>query len=130
MPAATTGEINYNIYFINGEGGDVSSGEGNPSAPANAGKPNEKNPAESGSNTVAVSAGVNVAMSLGKQAVNAAVSNIGLATGNNYAQERTQSILSAIGTGAGLIASFSNPYTAIASVGALVVSGVSGFYRM
>ena len=126
---STSGEINFNIIF-DGKSGASSDGggTGNPSSPVNVGQPNAENPSQSGSNTVAVSAGVNVAMSLGKQAVNAAVSNIGLATGNNYAQEKTQSILSAIGTGAGLIASFSNPYTAVAAVGALIISTASQVY--
>ena len=92
---STSGEINFNIIF-DGESGVTpdSGGGGNPAAPTNIGQPNESNPSQSGSNTVAVSAGVNVAMSLGKQAVDAAVSNIGLATGNNYAQERAQSLIS------------------------------------
>lgn len=63
------------------------------------------------------------------QAVTAAVSNIGLATGNNYAQEKAQTILSAIGTGAGLIASMSNPLTAVAAVGAFAISTASQVYR-
>lgn len=126
---STSGEINFNIIF-DGESGVAPDGgnEGNPAAPANIGQPNESNPSQAGSNTVAVAAGVNVAMSLGKQAVDAAISNIGLATGNNYAQERAQSIVSAIGTGAGLIASFSNPYTAVAAVGALIISTASQVY--
>lgn len=129
MAVSTSGEINYNIYFVNGDGGDISDGgSGNPSSPANVGQPNAGNPAQSENKTVAISAGVNVAMSLGKQAVDAAVSNIGLATGNNYAQERAQSIISGIGTAAGLITSFSNPYTAVASVGALIISSVSQVY--
>lgn len=127
MAISTSGEINFNIIF-NGEGGNTSSGGGNPSAPENIGQPKAENPTQSGSNTVAVSAGVNVAMSLGKQAVDAAVSNIGLATGNNYAQERAQSMISAIGTGAGLIASFNNPATAVAAVGALMISTASQVY--
>ena len=126
---STSGEINFNIIF-DGESGGTSDGGtgGNPSAPANMGQPNAENPTQSGSNAVAVSAGVNVAMSLGKQAVDAAVSNIGLATGNNYAQERAQSIISGIGTAAGLLASFSNPYTAVATVGALIISTASQVY--
>ena len=37
-------------------------------------------------------------------------------------------MISAIGTGAGLIASFSNPYTAVATVGALIISTASQVY--
>ena len=126
---STSGEINFNIIFDGESGVAPDSGAGgNPSSPANMGQPNAENPTKSGDNTVAVSAGVNVAMSLGKQAVDAAVSNIGLATGNNYAQERAQSLISAIGTGAGLIASFSNPATAVAAVGALIISTASQIY--
>ncbi|MFQ7034535.1 MAG: hypothetical protein ACLRTQ_01980 [Candidatus Borkfalkia sp.] len=69
--AEMSGEININILFPNGEGGNVStdSENGNPAAPVNVGQPNADNPAASGSKSVSVAAGVNVAMSLGKQAM-------------------------------------------------------------
>lgn len=129
MPVSTSGEINFNILFNGEDGAAPGEGQtGTPSSPQNVGQPQAENPT-SASETVAISAGVNVAISLGKQAVTAAVSNIGLATGNNYAQEKAQSILSAIGTGAGLIASMSNPLTAVAAVGAFAISAASQVYR-
>lgn len=122
--AEMSGEININILFPNGEGGNVStnSENGNPAAPVNVGQPNADNPAASGSKSVSVAAGVNVAMSLGKQAMGAVVSNIGLATGNNYAQARVQGIISGVGTMAGLAMAASNPVTLAASIGALAIS--------
>lgn len=130
MPIPNTGELNINVLF-NGDGGSPTTDQqaGNPSAPTNIGQPNESDPISAGSNTVAVSAGVNVAMSLGKQAVDTAVSNIGLATGNNYAQSRIQGTISAFSTIAGLAASAANPITFAAAAGSLIISGVSQVYR-
>lgn len=130
MAVPTTGELNINILF-NGEGGEPTTEQqaGNPSAPENVGQPNESEPTSSGNGSLTLSAGVNVAISLGKQAVNAAVSNIGLATGNNYAQSRIQGAISAISTVAALAASASNPLTFAATAGALLISGVSQVYQ-
>ena len=130
MAVPTTGELNINIRF-NGEGGEPTTEQqaGNPSAPTNIGKPNEADPTSAESGSLTLSAGVNVAMSLGKQAVNAAVSNIGLATGDNYAQSRTQGAISAISTVAALAMSVKNPLIFAATVGALVISGISQVYQ-
>lgn len=131
MAITQAGEININLLFNGQEGGNPSTnGEnGNPSAPVNMGQPNADNPASAGSDAVSLSAAVNVAMSLGKQAVGAAVSNIGLATGNNYAQDRISKFVSAIGMAGGLLAASSNPITFITSVGSLLISGLSQSYR-
>ena len=127
----TSGVVNFNINFSGGEGGasNAPDNNGNPSAPVNIGKPNEENPTQSSGNSLLQSAGVNVALSLGKQAANAVISNIGIATGNNYAQNRISNFVSAAGTAAGLFAAASNPATFVAAVGALVISGVSQSYR-
>ena len=127
MAVPTTGELNINILF-NGEGGEPTTEQqaGNPSAPTNIGKPNEADPTSAESGSLTLSAGVNVAMSLGKQAVNAAVS---LATGDNYAQSRTQGAISAISTVAALAMSVKNPLIFAATVGALVISGISQVYQ-
>lgn len=121
----TNGEVNFNILFNGEDGGSPSNdneNEGTPAAPSNVGKPNSGKSTESSAKNVALSAGVNVAMNLGKQAVNAAVSNISAATGDYVTQQRVQQSLSAAGTAVGLISSFSNPFTAIAAVGALAIS--------
>ena len=124
MAVPTTGELNINILF-NGEGGEPTTEQqaGNPSAPTNIGKPNEADPTSAESGSLTLSAGVNVAMSLGKQAVNAAVS------GDNYAQSRIQGAISAISTMAALAMSAANPLTFAATAGSLVISGISQVYQ-
>ena len=124
----TNGSVNFNILFNGSDGQSPAAGNengGDPSAPENVGKPNADDPTSSNNGTVSVSAGVHVAMNLGKQAVDSVVANIGLATGNNYAQSRVQGLMSGIATGAGLLAAASNPLTLIASVGSLLISGIS-----
>lgn len=124
----TNGTVEFNILFNGSDGQNPATGSengGDPSAPENLGKPNASDPTSSNSGTVSASAGVHVAMNLGKQAVDSAVSNIGLATGNNYAQNQVQNAIAGISTGVGLMASFTNPFTAIAAVGSLLISGIS-----
>lgn len=131
MAITQAGEININLLFNGQEGGNPSTnGEnGNPSAPVNMGQPNADNPASAGSDAVSLSAAVNVAMSLGKQAVGAAVSNIGLATGNFILQEQTQSVISTVGLVGGIAASTVNPLTFTATMGSLLISGIAQIYR-
>lgn len=123
----TNGEVNFNIVF-KGLDGDMptndNESEGNPAAPSNVGKPSASNSTSSNSKNVALAAGVNVALNMSKQAVNAAVSNISIATGDSLTQERIQNGINIAGTTAGLIASCSNIYTAIAAVGALTISSI------
>lgn len=128
----THGTLNVNINFQNDEGGTAaqpSAAQGTPAAPANLGLPNEDNPAASSEGSIALSAGVHMAMNLGQQAVNEAVSNIGLATGNNYAQRKAESLIGTATTVMGLAASMSNPITGAAAVGSLLISGISQIYR-
>ena len=126
-----SGEFNINILFPDGDGNsaETNSPTGNPAAPQNVGAPDEKNPTQSASDMLKLSAGMNVAISLGKQAMNGAISNIGLATGNYYAQSRIQNTVNAVGTTMGLIASASNPVTFIAAVGALAISTGLNIYK-
>lgn len=124
----TNGTVEFNILFNGSDGQNPATGSengGDPSAPENLGKPNVSDPTSSNSGTVSASAGVHVAMNLGKQAVDSAVSNIGLATGNNYAQNQVQNVMSAVSTTAGLAMSFSNPFTAIAAVASLMITSLS-----
>jgi len=126
-----SGEFNINILFPDGDGNsaETNSPTGNPSAPQNVGAPDEKNPTQSASDVVKLSAGMNAAISLGKQAVNAGVANIGLATGNYYAQSRIQNSLNAVGTTMGLIAAAGNPLTLAVAVGSLAISMGTSIYK-
>ncbi|MGN0807980.1 MAG: hypothetical protein ACI4MN_06010 [Candidatus Coproplasma sp.] len=122
----TNGEVNFNIVF-KGLDGDMptndNESEGNPAAPSNVGKPSASNSTSSNSKNVALAAGVNVALNMSKQAVNAAISNISIATGDSLTQERIQNGINTIGTSAALIAACcTNIYTAIAAVASLLIS--------
>lgn len=133
MPSIPThGTLDININFPNEEGGTAAkpvAESGNAASPANIGLPNQENPAAASAGSVTLTAGVHVAMNLGQQAVNEAISNIGLATGNNYAQRKADSLIGAAGTVVGLAASMTNPITGVAAVGSLLISGISQIYR-
>ena len=133
MPAIpTNGTVEFNILFNGSDGQNPATGSengGDPSAPENLGKPNASDPTSSGSDMVSVSAGVHAALDMGKQAMNSAISNIGIATGNNYAQNRVQSLMSGISTGAGILMSLKNPLTAITAIGSLLISGISSMWQ-
>ena len=78
---------------------------------------------------VKLSLALNTAKNIGMQGLNAAVSNIGLATGNYYAQQQTQRAISGAQSLVGLAMSFTNPYTAIAAVAGLAISAGSEMYQ-
>ena len=99
MPASTEGQPN----------------SGTPAQPTQTADPVQNDPARGdkkqdggGSATIAAVA-ANLAINAGKQALNSAVSNIGLATGNSYKQQQVQQMLSGI--------------TTVATVGGMLVSG-------
>ena len=71
---------------------------------------------------VKISMAVNGAMNIASQGLNAAVSNIGLATGNYYAQQKAQKAISGVQSIASLAMSFTNPYTAVMAVAGLAIS--------
>jgi len=121
----TNGEVNFNIIFNGGDGEEPTTdneSEGTPAAPINDGKPSKKDSSSSKAKNVAVAAGVNTALSLGKKAVNSAISSIGLATGDYATQQKVQDGLNVASTAAGLIASCSSIYTFVAAVGAFAIS--------
>lgn len=121
----TNGEVNFNILFNGQDGSNPTNdneSKGTPASPSNVGKPSTDDSTTSNSKNIALAAGVNVAMNFGKQAVNAVVSNISAATGDNVTQQRIQQGINTAGTAVGLIASFSNPVTAIAAVSSLAIS--------
>ena len=76
---------------------------------------------------VKISMAVNGAMNIASQGLNAAVSNIGLATGNYYAQQKAQKAISGVQSIASLAMSFTNPYTAVA--GLAISTGVEMYQQ-
>ena len=69
------------------------------------------------------------AKTIGTQALNAAVSNIGLATGNMYAQQRAEAALSAVSTVTGLAVAAVNPVTFGVAVAGMAISAGSQIYK-
>lgn len=78
---------------------------------------------------VKLSLAINVAKTVGTQAVNAAVSNIGLATGNYYMQQQAQRTVSGIQSVVGLAMSFTNPVTAITAIAGLGIQAAAETYQ-
>jgi hypothetical protein len=72
---------------------------------------------------------LNVAKNIGMQGVNAAVSNIGLATGNYYQQQKAERTIAGIQTGLGLAMAMTNPVTAVVAVAGMLISGASESYK-
>lgn len=125
----TTGEMSIIIQMPENSGGELPSEAPSPSTPQDESN-KSKDPVNGDKNgqfklSIAVSTAKNIAM----QGVNAAVSNIGLATGNYYLQSKIESGIQAGQTIVGLAASFTNVYTAIAAVAGLGISAASQIYQ-
>ena len=98
------GSYNYNITIVDEREGTGTGKAANPSNPVQEGAPNKRNPTQAGSKDTALHMALNGAERLGKQAVNSAISNIGLATGNYTAQRKAQAMVSMTETATGIIA--------------------------
>ena len=72
---------------------------------------------------------IQAAKTVGSQALNAVVSNIGLATGNTYAQQRAEIALSAVNTAVGLAMAAANPVTFGVALAGMAISTGSQIYR-
>lgn len=128
----TTGELNFIIQMPNETGGSKGKTVGgttpSPAAPSTD-EAVVSTPDSGNDNTQSnLAVAKTVAFQWGKQSLTAAVNNIGLATGNYYAQRQAQAVLSATTTAVGLAASASNIYTFIAAVGTMAISaGVQAY---
>ena len=121
----TTGDQTIVIQMPETSGGELPEEAPSPSSPAKEGN-TSKDPVKGDKNSqLKMSAALGVAKNLAMQGVNAAVSNIGLATGNYYMQSKVENVMQAGQTIVGLAASFTNVYTAIAAVGGMAISGVA-----
>jgi hypothetical protein len=112
-----------------GNGNTINGGTPSPANVQQEGKPQE-NPVNGDKNSQAkLATAVQVAKNVGGQALNAAVSNIGLATGNYYKQQEVQQGLQAVNTVAGLVMAASNPITFGVALAGLAISAGSEMYQ-
>lgn len=72
---------------------------------------------------------IQAAKTIGTQALNAVVSNIGLATGNMYAQQRAEAALSAVSTVTGLAVAAVNPVTFGVALAGMAINAGSQIYK-
>ena len=128
MAVPTTGSLEI-IIQMPSETGAINNETPSPNAPQyiddSSGNPTEGDK----SGQVKLHMAIDTAKNIGMQGLNAAVSNIGLATGNYYAQQQTQRAISGAQSLVGLAMSFTNPYTAIAAVAGLAISAGSEMYQ-
>lgn len=76
---------------------------------------------------LALAAGV--ALNAAKQAGMAAISNLGLSTGNYYAQRRIEQATSATQSITALALSASNPYAFAGTLASMTIAGISEYYQ-
>ena len=130
MPIPTNGKTEIIIQFgdQSGNANTVDGGSPSPSAPQQEGMlsknpvkgKDEKN--EGKASAFAVVA-YDTVKTLGMQAVNSGISQIGLTTGNYYAQAQSQRTINAAMTGAGLIATaMKNPFMAGVAIAGMAIS--------
>lgn len=126
----TTGEATIVIQMPETSGGELPEEAPSPSKPQDESN-KSKNPVRGDKKGQAKAAlAVNAAKSIATQAVNATVSNIGLATGNYYLQSRVEEGLQAVGKGVSIGAAFaSNVYVGIAAVAVEGVSMISDYFK-
>lgn len=130
----TTGNFDILIQMPSESGGSagdtVGGGTADPSNPQQEGGLSSNPTQEEDKNKQAkLATAIQAAKSVGTQAVNAAVSNIGLATGNYYAQARAQEAISGINMAIGLAMSASNPVTFGVAIAGMAISAGSQIYQ-
>jgi hypothetical protein len=109
-------------------GGELPEEAPSPSSPAKEGNTSKDPVKGDKKGQVSLAMAANVAKNLAQQGLNAAISNIGLATGNYYAQARVEKALEVGSTVASLGVASANIYSFIATVGGMAISGVSKLY--
>lgn len=129
----TSGTFNILIQMPSSGGGNKTP---TPANPAQVNTPISPDPVrgseDKSSNTVAISAVTNVAINMAKQAANAAISNIGLATGDSYMQARVQKVTSEVTDAASFIGALvtGNYIGAAVMLGSKAISIGSEAYRI
>lgn len=126
----TTGELAIVIQMPETEGGELPKEAPSPASPQDEAKPST-NPVDGNKNGQAkLAMALSAAKNIGMQGLNAAVSNIGLATGNYQAQRGVEKAIQAGSTIVGMAASFTNIYTAIAAVAGMAIQKGSEIYKV
>lgn len=125
----TSGEMAIVIQMPENAGGELPKEAPSPGAPQDESNPstNPKDGTKSGSVKLAVA--LSAAKTIGMQGLNAAVSNIGLATGNYYKQAKIERAIQTGSTMVGLAASFTNIYTAAIALAGLGIQAASEGYK-
>ena len=125
----TSGEMAIVIQMPESAGGELPKEAPSPGAPQDESRPstNPKDGTKSGGVKLAVA--LSAAKTIGMQGLNAAVSNIGLATGNYYQQAKIERGIQAGSTIVGLAASFTNPLTAIVAIAGLGIQTASEGFK-
>ena len=126
----TSGELNIVIQMPETAGGDVGSPQTPSSTSPQKNTPVPADPTKGDKNSqVLLATAVQTAKTLGTQAVNAAVSTIGISTGNYYAQQKTQTMMGVASTIASLAVAASNPVTLAVAVGGMAISYGTEYYK-
>ena len=128
----TQGALDVVILMQSDTGGSGTAGgtAPNPSDPQREGGLS-KNPVQSEDKNkqAKLATAIQAAKTVGSQALNAVVSNIGLATGNTYAQQRAESAISAVNTTVGLAMAAAKPVTFGVALAGMAISTGSQIYR-
>ena len=125
----TTGEQVIVIQMPETEGGELPKEAPSPATPQDEAKPS-KNPVEGNKGgSVKLAMALSSAKTIGMQGLNAAVSNIGLATGNYYQQAKIERGIQAGSTMVGLAVSLTNPLTAIVAIAGLGIQTASESFK-
>ena len=128
----TQGTLNIVILMPSDTGGNGTA-DGNAPNPADPQREGglSANPVQSEDKNkqVKLATAIQAAKTIGTQALNAAVSNIGIAKGKIYLQQQSEATLSAVNTAVGLAAAAANPVTFGVAVAGLAISTGSQIYR-
>ena len=124
MSIPTHGKFDIIISFDE-NGGDSLQTQPTAASPQQEGQ-KPKNPKDGNNKSQALmAAAVQVTYNLGKQAVTTAIGNIGISTGDYYAQKQVQRNMSAMGTVLGLAMAAKNPLMLAMSVGSMAITAAS-----
>lgn len=117
-----TGTLNFIIQMPETAGGETGGDSGDPGAPRQEHN-TSSNPVSGDKNKQAkLATAIQVVKSVGSQAINAAVSTIGLSTGNYYAQRKAERTMNAAGQIVSLVMSASNPVTLAVTIASMAIS--------
>lgn len=129
MSIPTQGEMKIVIEMPSETGGGADTPTPDPASPAPV-ENTSKNKTDGDKNAQAkLAIALNVAKNIGMQGVNAAISNIGLATGNYYQQQKAERAVSGIQSAVGFAMAMTNPVTAVMAIAGTIINGASESYQ-